>query len=235
VLAGEYFGRVSIRGGQALLHEAEILGRVRNVAARARFTQPERRLVATDRTPESIEVLTTSQKLAHRIARELGKAYGGESLYRWNPEDGSLHAVWTWAGRRGGVRVDRIRVGPLPPRSGREGVSRQPGRLKIKTLGVEIDPRWRDLLEDSAAKLIQRHPELLQVRVTLRRAKHEGGKRAGVTLLASAPGRYLRAEKRLPTMLASIHAAFASLERTVEKTSQQREPLHGTGAGSSGA
>jgi NMD protein affecting ribosome stability and mRNA decay len=98
VIVGEYFGRVSIRGAQALRHEAEVLARVKNVAARARFTQPERRLVATDRTPESIEVLTTSQKLAHRIAHELRKAYGGNSRYRWDSEDGSLSAVWTWDG-----------------------------------------------------------------------------------------------------------------------------------------
>ena len=101
VQAGEYFGRVVIRGAQVFAHEAEILGRIRNVAARAAYTQPERRVVSIDRTSDGIEILTTSQKLAHRMARELEKAFGGAATYRWEASDGSLRAEWTWTGLRG--------------------------------------------------------------------------------------------------------------------------------------
>jgi NMD protein affecting ribosome stability and mRNA decay len=97
VEAGEYFGHVSIRGASARAHEAEILARIRNVAARAAFTQPERRIVSIDRESNGIAVLTTSQKLAHRIARELEKAFGGSAKYRWEPSDGSLRAEWRWS------------------------------------------------------------------------------------------------------------------------------------------
>jgi hypothetical protein len=64
------------------------------VARRAGHTQPERRIVSVDWSGRRLEVLTTSQKLAHRIARELVKTFGGRSSFRWSSDDGSLTAVW---------------------------------------------------------------------------------------------------------------------------------------------
>ena len=94
VAAGEYFGRVVIRGAFAGANETEIRRRVRNVEARARFTQPERRVVSAGRNRSGIEVLTTSQRLAHRIVKELKKAFRGRASYHWDEGDGSLYAVW---------------------------------------------------------------------------------------------------------------------------------------------
>jgi len=75
--------------------EARVRARVDNVAARARFTQPERRIVTMQKRKGGFEIHTTSQKLAHRIARELHKAFGGEVTYSWNDNDGALRAVWS--------------------------------------------------------------------------------------------------------------------------------------------
>jgi hypothetical protein len=94
VAGEEYFGRVSIRGGFARANQAAIRRRVRNVEQRARFTQPERRVVAVDREGSDLEVLTTSQRLAHRIVQELKKAFRGRASYHWDEHDGSLYAVW---------------------------------------------------------------------------------------------------------------------------------------------
>jgi NMD protein affecting ribosome stability and mRNA decay len=94
VAGGEYFGRVSIRGAFARANEQAIRRRVRNVEQRARFTQPERRVVAADRERSGLDVLTTSQRLAHRIVRELKKAFRGRASYHWDERDGSLYAVW---------------------------------------------------------------------------------------------------------------------------------------------
>jgi hypothetical protein len=44
--------------------------------------------------PEGLEILTTSQKLAHRIARELEKAFGGRARFTWSDREGSLDATW---------------------------------------------------------------------------------------------------------------------------------------------
>jgi hypothetical protein len=95
VRGGEYWGRVVIRGAFAANNAAAIRRRVRNIEARAQITQPQRRLVELSEAPPAavLEVLTTSQKLAHRIVSELKKAFRGRARYRWS-DDGSLFAVW---------------------------------------------------------------------------------------------------------------------------------------------
>lgn len=102
---GQFFGRVIVRGAFADAHEEAILRRIRNVADRARFTQPERRIVDIRFDGQSLQVLTNSQQLAHRIAHELQKAFGGRANYVWSDWDGRLLATWerhdAGAGRSG--------------------------------------------------------------------------------------------------------------------------------------
>ncbi|HZP42151.1 MAG TPA: hypothetical protein VFD84_11675 [Candidatus Binatia bacterium] len=87
------FGRVLVRGPYARLHEDAIRRRIANVAARSASTQPERRLSAIERRGDVLEIVTTSQKLAHRIAHELRKAFRGRATYAWS-DDGTLLATW---------------------------------------------------------------------------------------------------------------------------------------------
>lgn len=91
---GEAFGRVLLEGELTAGVKRELVRRIRNVCRRAAFTQPERRLLALRRTGGGLEVLTTSQKLAHRIAREVEKAFGGRASYAWSDADGRLLARW---------------------------------------------------------------------------------------------------------------------------------------------
>lgn len=93
-VTGQAFGRVVLEGAYVESHAADLLRRVLNVAARAAFTQPERRVLGMTVRGATIEVLTTSQKLAHRIARELEKAFRGAASYHWSDGDGRLLAVW---------------------------------------------------------------------------------------------------------------------------------------------
>ena len=92
---GEFFGRVSIPARLPEDLELAVRRRVWNVERRARHTQPERRLLGIDRTRQGLEILTTSQKLAHRIARELEKAFGGRAHYAWTDREHELDATWT--------------------------------------------------------------------------------------------------------------------------------------------
>jgi hypothetical protein len=87
------FGRVLIRGAYALANEALIRRRIANVTSRATRTQPERRISTIDRYDDLIEVITTSQKLAHRIVREVVKLFRGRASYAWS-DDGTLFATW---------------------------------------------------------------------------------------------------------------------------------------------
>jgi NMD protein affecting ribosome stability and mRNA decay len=91
---GEYHGRVLLRGGWVRTNEDAVRRRIANVAARAGATQPERQLVSVGPDGEGLEVLTTSQKLAHRIVTELKKAFRGRASYSWSGRDGSLEATW---------------------------------------------------------------------------------------------------------------------------------------------
>lgn len=94
VRRGEAYGKVVLRGSYVRAHERVIRSRIRNAAERAVFTQPERRIVSMGWDRESFEVFTTSQKLAHRIGRELAKAFGGRASYAWSDRDGSLLVTW---------------------------------------------------------------------------------------------------------------------------------------------
>ena len=94
VAAGEFFGRVLLRGDYVRAHEQELRRRIDTVERRARHTQPDRRIVSMRRAPGGLEVLTTSQKLAHRIVHELKKAFKGRAEYSWSDRDRRLYAVW---------------------------------------------------------------------------------------------------------------------------------------------
>jgi hypothetical protein len=97
---GTYVGRVRILCGASFASEDRIRRRIDNVAAWAEAVHPEHRIVSVDRDGDAIEVLTTSQKLAHRVAHELKKLLKGKVTYRWS-DDGSLFATWTPARARG--------------------------------------------------------------------------------------------------------------------------------------
>jgi NMD protein affecting ribosome stability and mRNA decay len=118
VETGEYFGRVLIRGKSVREHEDLIRNRIENVARRARFTQVERRVISIDRRGDDLEVLTTSQKLAHRIVRSLMSAFGGRGTYAWSDSDGELTATWRW---------DEA-VEPVPPLRGKSRAFRGRGK-----------------------------------------------------------------------------------------------------------
>ena len=92
--AGQFYGRLLIEGTLAPERLQEVKRRIRRVAARAEFTQPERRVVDVRSQAGTMEVLTTSQKLAHRLAHELEKAFGGRTHYAWSDRDGRLVASW---------------------------------------------------------------------------------------------------------------------------------------------
>jgi NMD protein affecting ribosome stability and mRNA decay len=91
---GRFFGRVMVEGGLDAATLREVERRIRSVAARAGFTQPERRVIDVRAGVDALEVRTTSQKLAHRLARELEKAFGGRTRYAWSDRDGRLVATW---------------------------------------------------------------------------------------------------------------------------------------------
>lgn len=88
-----YFGRVLVSGKGASDRREAIERRIANVARLASARQPERRVVSQEWDGSTLEILTTSQKLAHRITKELHKTFGGTAAFRWSDDDGSLFAT----------------------------------------------------------------------------------------------------------------------------------------------
>ncbi len=87
-------GKLVIRGDGVGAQESLIRSRIENVAQQAARQQPERRIVSIDTigSDGGLEVLTTSQKLAHRLAHELKKTLHGRASYSWS-DDGTLFAT----------------------------------------------------------------------------------------------------------------------------------------------
>ena len=88
------YGEVDIPGPIPPELQDSVRRRARNVARRAAFTQPERRIVRVRGDASGMTIVATSQKLAHRIAHELQKAFGGRATYAWSDHDGALRARW---------------------------------------------------------------------------------------------------------------------------------------------
>ncbi len=92
-------GRVIISGSGALKEQDLIRRRIQNVVNHAMKTQPERRIASIDwidTDGRALQLITTSQKLAHRIVHELSKLFrAGVPTYSWK-DDGTLFATWEY-------------------------------------------------------------------------------------------------------------------------------------------
>lgn len=217
--SGEFFGRVIVRGAYAEANAGAIQDRIRGVAARAGFTQPMRRIVSTERRGDCLEVLTTSQKLAHRIAHALKRGFAGEVTYAWSDRDGELYATW---------QREDLPVSPAPPRRLRikgRGVTTALPDIEIQSRGFTLDPVWRGLVERSVERLAERYPELLRIHVTLTHAAHHRHGVEEVAIVANVPGDVLRVAKLEEEIPDAIHAAFLALAKEFERVHRERRRI----------
>jgi len=88
-------GVVTLRGGFLRTHRDEILTIVHNEELRARETNPLERIMGIRDEDESVEILTTDEKLAQRIGREIRKAYQGAVSYKWSEDANLVRVNWS--------------------------------------------------------------------------------------------------------------------------------------------
>jgi NMD protein affecting ribosome stability and mRNA decay len=88
-------GVVTLRGKFLQTHRDGILAIVRNEERRARETNPLERIMDIRDGSESVEILTTDEKLAQRIGREIRKAYHGTASYKWSEDANLLRVNWS--------------------------------------------------------------------------------------------------------------------------------------------
>jgi len=85
-------------------HEAEIMGLIKHVEARALSVNPLERVMKVVKRRNEVEIQTTNDKLAQRIGRELVRAYKGEVIYRWSHKDKLTRVDWNAPVPRDGKR-----------------------------------------------------------------------------------------------------------------------------------
>ncbi len=95
ILDGYFEGEVTLASSRFLgNHREEILNLIHNEEKRAKGLNPLERIIAISEENGKIVVTTTNEKLAQRIGRELKKAYGGKTDYRWSKDTRCLRVTW---------------------------------------------------------------------------------------------------------------------------------------------
>jgi len=87
-------GVVTLRGRFLRTHRDEILTIARNEERRARGMNPLERIMEIREGDGSVELLTTDEKLAQRIGREIRKACRGAVSYKWSEDANLLRVTW---------------------------------------------------------------------------------------------------------------------------------------------
>jgi NMD protein affecting ribosome stability and mRNA decay len=87
-------GVVTLRGRFLRGHRDELLTVARNEERRARGINPLERIMGTRERDDGMEILTTDEKLAQRIGREIRKAFRGAVDYKWSEDASLLRVTW---------------------------------------------------------------------------------------------------------------------------------------------
>ncbi|GMR04439.1 MAG: BCAM0308 family protein [Thermodesulfobacteriota bacterium] len=88
-------GFVTIQGGFIKDHSEEILNLVRNKEKRAMHNNPLDRIIEIKKKSGSIEIKTTTDKLAQRIGQMVKKTFNGDIEYKWSSDVKLARVVWT--------------------------------------------------------------------------------------------------------------------------------------------
>lgn len=94
-------GFVTIKGGFVKEHKEEIINLIRNKEQRAMHNNPLDRIIEIKEKRGSIEVATTTDKLAQRLGQVIKKAFSGEVEYKWSSDTKLTRVVWTRDGTTG--------------------------------------------------------------------------------------------------------------------------------------
>jgi NMD protein affecting ribosome stability and mRNA decay len=87
-------GVVTLSGEFLHKHKEEILNLIRNEEERAMGFNPLERIMEVSKIKKGMEITTTNEKLAQRIARSLERAYQGSVEYKWSSGTKLLRAEW---------------------------------------------------------------------------------------------------------------------------------------------
>jgi len=87
-------GVVTLSGDFLHEHKEEIMNLIKNEEERAKGFNPLERIMEVTKIKRGMEITTTNEKLAQRIARSLERAYQGSVEYKWSSGTKLLRAEW---------------------------------------------------------------------------------------------------------------------------------------------
>lgn len=87
-------GVITLKGEYLVQHRGEIMNLVRNEEVRARGFNPLERIVSIREGDGTVEVETTTEKLAQRIGKRLHHAHQGKVAYRWSRDNHLIRVAW---------------------------------------------------------------------------------------------------------------------------------------------
>jgi len=88
-------GIVILSGDYLTAHRDEILNAIKHTEARSRVKNPLGRIMEIEQDGDTLTVMTTEDKLAQKLGREIFKAHRGELHYRWNHEESFVRVTWS--------------------------------------------------------------------------------------------------------------------------------------------
>lgn len=87
-------GFIIIEGPFTKEHREEIIHLIRNKEQRASHFNPLERIMEIKEKDDSLEVTTTTEKLAQRIGQMLEKAYKKDAEFKWSSDTKIARVVW---------------------------------------------------------------------------------------------------------------------------------------------
>lgn len=90
-------GVVELKGNFLFEHKDEIITLIRNTIEKADYIDPLEKIenINIDEKHKTIEIITTDDKLAQRIGKNIEKAYKGSVKYSFSKEDRMTRVYWT--------------------------------------------------------------------------------------------------------------------------------------------
>ena len=82
-------------GDYLVAHEEEILNSLKNIEEKARVKNPLSRIMEIRQDGNILTVLTSDDKLAQKLGRDIFKAHSGSLQYQWSNEHNFVRVNWS--------------------------------------------------------------------------------------------------------------------------------------------
>lgn len=87
-------GFLTLTGDYLRQHEVEILELIKNTESRSRMKNPLGRIMSISQEDGVLTILTTEDKLAQKLGKDVYKAHSGQLNYQWSHTENYVRVDW---------------------------------------------------------------------------------------------------------------------------------------------